>query len=97
MSNFNRCPNCHEWAFLDSHTCQPEWKAICADYDDESEPGKIFGLDAESAATKYADQNFSSWEYPDEMEIWVRQGDEEWQKFSVSVELVPEFTATRIK
>ena len=54
--------------------------------------------DPESAALKYAEENFSNWDYPSEMEIWVRKDDEQpWEKFEIGVEQVPSFYASKKK
>ena len=76
--SFDRCPKCGEYAFLGKHKCLPEWEAILVDYD-EDDPGTAFGFDADNAAESYAEHNFASWDYPEEMEIWVRKAGEEWE------------------
>jgi FKBP-type peptidyl-prolyl cis-trans isomerase 2 len=91
------CPNCGEYDWKSKHKCRPEWQAIYVDWNDVDDPAKAFGSDAEQAVEQFAGRNFSNWDYPDEMEIWVRKpGDNEWQKFEVTVESVPEFTATAL-
>ena len=95
--NFDKCKNCGEIGFLDSHKCKPVWDAILQDYNDTDEPMKTFGYEAESAALKFAEDNFSNFDYPEEMEVWVKKPDEiDWQKFYITVESVPSFTATKI-
>ena len=77
--------------------CSPKWQAILYEYDDENAPKQAFGFDPEVAALSFAEDNFSAWEYPEKMEIWIRKpGDIEWQKFEVTVESVPSFSATKI-
>ena len=94
--SFGRCKNCGEYDLLKDHKCRPQWEAIAVDYDDEDDPQKAFGYSAESAAIHFAEQNFSNWEYPEELEAWIRKpGDEEWQKFNVEVEMVPSFTVMK--
>ena len=95
MGDFDRCKKCGKYDFLSRHKCPPEWDAIYVGYDDEDESEKAFGIDAESAVLMFAEENFPNWEYPEEMEIWVKKAeDTEWLKFDVSVESVPEFFAT---
>lgn len=97
MSSFERCSNCGEYDFLDKHKCQDEWQAIRAEYHDERDYEKAFGYDAESAALKYAENNFSLWRWPEKMEIWVRKpGETAWRKFQITVEAVPSFSASEL-
>lgn len=96
-----RCPICkaflYEWKL--PHTCPPRWEAIFHEYHDENEP-VIFhslGYDERSVAEEFASSIHSDCDYPTEMEIWVRKpGNDEWKKFTVSVEQVPSFIATGI-
>jgi hypothetical protein len=54
------------------------------------------GNDPEEAALYLADRHFSDWDFPDQMEIWVKKPeDTEWVKFDISVQAVPEFTANQ--
>ena len=97
MSVFNKCKNCGDYDFLDRHKCLPEWEVIYIDYHEEDDPGKAFGSDAKHAALSFAERHFSDFDYPEEMEIWVRKPeDTKWQKFKVDVEQVPSFSATQI-
>lgn len=93
--SFDKCKICGEYVFLEDHKCKPLWEAIEVDCDDENEPQKTFGFDAESAAIRYAERNFDRWEYPEEVEIWVRKPSAEWQKFNIYVEFIPSFTAEK--
>lgn len=91
-SGFERCKRCGEFDWKDKHTCAPVWQAMFVDYNDEDDPEETFGHDAEEAVEKYAQDNFVRWEYPEEMEIWVRRCRiDTWQKFIVGVESVPQF------
>jgi len=75
-----------------SHVCPPEWEATMADEDCIE---KAFGHDACSAAEQFAEDNFAAYDYPEEMEIWVRKDQSDrWLKFDVEVHPVPEFTVT---
>lgn len=85
----------------DNHICPPSWQAIRADYcdpEDESTFYKAFGNDADDAAINLAERNFSNWEYPRYVEIWVRKlSTDPWQKFEVTAEAVPSFDAQPIE
>jgi len=96
LSDFNKCPICGKYDWLNKHTCPPKWDAIIYNRDDEENPEHAFGISAEAAALDYAEANFVRMEYPSEMEIWVRSHEEgsTWQKFEITVESVPQFTAT---
>ena len=69
MEKFERCKNCGSYAFLDGHKCPPEWEAC--ESCDEDDIKRVFGCDAKSAAEKCLEENFSNWDYPEEMEIWI--------------------------
>ena len=93
-SGFEKCKICGAYDWRDKHKCPPRWEALCVDHDDEEDFGHTFAYDAEPAAQKYAEENYSNWEYPEELEIWVRESAEaRWQKFNVYVQMTPEFTA----
>ena len=93
MSKYDFCPKCEQFADLSRHRCPPEWLAFHADYMAESEAEPAFSHSADGAAESYAERQFADWEYPDEMEIWVKkEGDKVWQKFIVTVEAVPSFS-----
>jgi hypothetical protein len=94
MSDYVRCPICHEYDWKSTHQCKPCWDVIRVEWHDEDDPRHSYGYDAEAAVLKFAEDNFSNWEYPMSMEIWVRRTrEEEWQKFEVDVETVPSFSA----
>ena len=96
LGEYRRCPVCKNWGFEKTHTCAKKWEAICIDRHGEDEAYPVFSNgDEEDAAIAFAEKNFGDWEYPEEMEIWVRKnGNEPWSKFDISVESVPSFTAT---
>lgn len=97
--DYKKCQNCKEWDWTGSHVCPPSWEAVVVERGDDPENPErsCFGADAEKAALSLAEKNFSNWECPEEMEIWVRQSpDDEWQKFKITVEPVPSFTAENI-
>lgn len=96
-----RCPRCkanlYEWRL--PHICPPQWEAILKDYHEEEEPVEFFsdGFDEERVAESFAASIHSDCDYPREMEIWVRKhSDDEWKKFTVTVEMVPSFTAVSL-
>jgi hypothetical protein len=95
------CKDCGEFIYTSCiHICPPSWQAIRPEYcdpDDESTFYKAFGHDAEGAALELAERRFSDWEYPREIEIWVRKtAADNWQKFEITVESVPSFTASPV-
>lgn len=83
-----------------THVCAPRWQAVRPEYgdpEDESTFYKAFGHDAEAAALEVAERKFSDWDYPHNIEIWVRQNStDEWKKFEISVESVPSFSASQL-
>jgi hypothetical protein len=92
--NYNTCKVCGSWGDLERHNCPPKWEAIDGEDGDEDSPYYVFAWDAEEAAEKLADKKFADWDYPAEMEIWVRQSSEApWLKFYVEVRSEPVFTA----
>jgi hypothetical protein len=96
LGEFEKCPCCHIYDFMNIHQCKPTWEVIRIDYNEEDDPVTVYADDAEAAAIKYADEQFSNWEYPSEVEIWARKSeDDPWQKFDVSVVSVPSFSTIR--
>jgi hypothetical protein len=95
----NFCPNCHVFiSDYSDHVCLPKWQALVPDYDemDGEDFRDAFGVNSESAALEIAERKFSDWEYPREIEVWVRQNPtDEWEKFEITVESVPSFSASR--
>ena len=96
--SFEMCKVCGEYYFSSIHTCQPRWEVFCEDWNDEDNPKAIFARTPEGAAVKFMEINFSNLDYPDEEEVSVRKGPEdEWQRFTVTVETVPSFSATKME
>ena len=99
MSSF--CKDCgrfiSQWK---EHTCPPGWQAVRPEHgdpEDESTFYNAFGEEAEDAALDIAERKFSDWEYPREVEIWVRQNPtDDWSKFEITVESVPSFSASPV-
>lgn len=97
MANYTRCDICGEYGYMRIHQCKPVFQVIRRDYDDIENPRTERGYDEEEAAKKYAEKNFSEWDYLCDTEIWVRKSEnDEWVKFSVTVQDVPEFFAERL-
>jgi hypothetical protein len=98
-SNYVRCKICDEYGWENSHVCNPLWNAVLYEYNDDTNPDDWYearGNDPEEAALYLADRHFSDWDFPDQMEIWVKKPeDTEWVKFDISVQAVPEFTANQ--
>lgn len=95
------CQECGGFIFsFEKHTCPPAWQAIREGYcdpEDESTYYKVFAEDAEAAALELAKRCFSDWEYPSDFEIWVRKAESDpWEKFEITVETVPSFSANRV-
>lgn len=95
LGEMKRCLTCDKFDWTGIHECPPKWEAILNNYHDEDEPGFVFSDgDAENAAVKFANEHFGDWDYPSEMQIWVRKDeDDPWRKFDVTVESVPMFSA----
>ena len=97
-SSYGKCINCGEWEFLDGHRCLPEWDAFLFDYGSEEDHGVTHASNAEDAALNYATNGFSDWDYPNDMIICVKRPSEaEWQKFNITVEAVPHFSASKLR
>jgi len=103
MSNYNKCPNCGKYDFLDKHKCGKQWEAYLIDNgaepDEEyTEKYKAFGNEPTCAAEDLAEKQFSNWDYPEVIEIWLREDSKsEWIKVGITVETVPQFSGTIIK
>lgn len=97
-SNYDKCRICKEWGWLDTHVCKPKWLVVLHEYHEGEERDYVHTDNAEDGAIRYAELNFDNWEYPEEMEIWIKEREQdEWIKFTVTVAPVPEFTAELIK
>lgn len=98
MKKFGDCNICGKYDRLDTHKCPPKWEAVVINPcgDDPSFPDRTaFGVDAETAVLDLAEENFSNWDCPDAIEIWVRAtADSEWRKYEISVAPVPSFTVS---
>lgn len=93
-----RCPICREtlYEWKNPHRCPPRWEVIRPDYDDPEEPNNCYShhIDHEQVAEQFIAERFDG--EGSEWEVWVRKDEsEEWQKFTVTVEPVPSFTAVR--
>jgi hypothetical protein len=99
MGNYNFCEKCGVYDFKDNHKCDPEWIVISPDWNDPDDPEdhyKGYAYNSEGAVLFCADRYFSEWDYPEEMELWVKKaGDTEWEKYYIDVQSVPEFSATK--
>lgn len=95
--SFEKCRQCGEYGFTESHRCPSAWLVRREHYDDD-DAQTVYADDAGEAAEKYADKNFADWEYPTSpIDIAVRsKTDEAWRRFEVSVEAVPEFHAHEV-
>jgi hypothetical protein len=95
---YKECDICNEWDWTEKHICPPMWE-IGREWEIEDDEcfDTIYAKSAEEAVLKYAEINFSNWEYPEQIEIWVRQVLGNWEKFEVYVESVPSFSACKIE
>ncbi|MGI9493495.1 MAG: hypothetical protein ACR2QF_13945 [Geminicoccaceae bacterium] len=92
-----KCFRCHEYYFLQDGPCS----CISWDYyHSEEKPTEDFysvfikTRSPGDAAEHICERNFADWDYPTEIDIWVREsGDMDWKGFDVNVESVPEFSA----
>jgi hypothetical protein len=96
----NYCKICHEYIFsfkAEKHKCAPAWEAFCPDMSSEDDTQKVYSWgDSPAVAEKFLEDNFARYDHPTDCEVWVRKtpGDP-WEKFTVEVEAVPSFSASR--
>jgi len=67
----------------------------CPDYNEESDAKEIENIDPYLAAEQYADSIHDSLDYPDEMEIHVKDADGKVLVLDVFVRMQPIFTARK--
>lgn len=96
------CRKCGQYkSSYHEHECPPLWQAVRPEYGDPQDASTFydaFGIDAEHAALDIAERKFSDWEYPREVEVWVRKSPtDEWSRFTISIESVPSFTAKEMR
>ncbi len=93
------CEKCGGEYWIDIHQCAPKWDALIVGHDDEDDYESTRAHSPEWAAQKYAEENFSNCDYPDEMEIWIKKPeDKEWEfKYKVTIEIEPIFYTTLIE
>lgn len=100
------CPTCRElMLFPERHKCKPAWLVIEAEnYEfmkEENELGdaivegqKIFARDEQKAAEEFLDRNYSDFDYPDDLRVYVFKHDPEKAKlFIVTAEQTVVFHA----
>lgn len=94
------CKTCGRWMMFPSpHKCAPAWE--CA-REDGFEYGirKIYGVDEEDAAEKFAERDdANSAEYPEDRIVLVRPASRDGpvKKFNVTLESTPVYSAHEIK
>lgn len=97
------CRICGRYKYLrESHKCPPRWHVRCADWHGEHDYDTIFGVDAEQAAERWAHERESAMDYiiisGNPAEVFVRKAgaahDDPWEPFTLTGELVPEYTAS---
>jgi hypothetical protein len=80
------CSECGAYALaLHLHQCPPKWEVRDAD-DDESALTIVHEFDAESAASKYAEQSDDQGDGPRERTVSVRRNGGDWQSFDITFE-----------
>jgi hypothetical protein len=88
MSDYKKCPKCGEWGGS-FHRCKPVWFVRTEDDDSES---KVYANDAEEAAEKFIDENFSNLDYPKYLTVIVVNPERtEQHTVEIEVEPVPSF------
>jgi len=71
-----------------------KYELVIDGYDDPGQPVVREDFDEESAAESYADESFVNLEYPESVDVFVReQGSSEWSLYHVDVEMSPSFSA----
>lgn len=101
MSEYLRCKTCGDFSYSDSHVCPPSWLVRDVDYHGDHEGERVYALDAQEAAEKWADENDSGNDYAivsgSPATVLVRPYDDAAatpQKFIVTGEAVPEYRAS---
>lgn len=91
------CETCKEWKFGSGHVCPPAWLVYRDGYEEAEDASVVYAKDAEGAAEKYIEANFSKWDYPAFEVIYAKdQFNGDWIKCEVVVEAVPNFIAMRL-
>lgn len=100
MSEFQKCSICGEFGFALSHRCPPAWDVVIIPAGDDPEfPERTRHG---SHAVSVAEHAVADWTAEHgaacPVEVWVRRsgGDGDWQKFTVTMEMVPSFYAERM-
>lgn len=100
MSNFERCAICDEYDFVSNHKCKPLWLVTPEDCDPEVDAWHIYAVDAEEAATKFAeryDQETAEYSIVSGEDVLVLVTDEQRENqtwFEVEGYSVPEYSAS---
>ncbi len=96
---YDKCPTCGRWAWLDKHTCPPPWECYDPDNSEPDYADTLYGYDGREVAELYFEQNDSEYDYPDEMTVCVRPSgsDAAWEKYEVEAEAVRQYNATKVE
>ena len=94
-----RCKICKEFIFHSPHKCPPLWKTHIPDYDGEDDWQDTYAFSSEFAATERAVE-YDGGDYAlldgGEIEIHVKNANENIIKYICTGEAVPEYRATKI-
>ena len=100
MGEFERCKTCGQYDWTKSHRCPPVWLVWTED-SGEDYAYKIYAVDAQSAAEKWADQTDCVGDYTivsgEDETVTVKVLDDTVLKFNVSGQAVPEYHATAVE
>jgi hypothetical protein len=70
---------------------------LTRDLDDYSAVEQITAYDEDEAVEEYCRLNFSNWDYPKEITVYLRQDPaEDWREFEVEVQATPTFLVTEV-
>lgn len=110
MSDFQRCPSCREYGWLNEtssllrHVCKPAFECRPEWYGDEDDWSRVHAADSEEAAEKYAERyDCEGGDYPivggrmrADVIIQVRKpGDDEFERWAIEAEAVPTYRAIK--
>lgn len=75
----------------------PMFRCWCPDDGDEDDAAKVDASDAQSAAESYAEENYSDMDFPDEIEVSVKDADGRVTRWTVDAEPSVTFSAVCIE
>jgi hypothetical protein len=97
---FEKCPTCGEYDFVETHKCPPVWE-VNIDCRDEDEWVSIYAIDEEEAAKEMAERYNSNGDYllmGEEITVLVRKTEGmSAKKFRCSAETTIQYYANEIQ